>query len=28
LIGMSWVFLWVAQIWQQLQNMHERALLR
>ena len=28
LIGMSWVFLWVAQIWQQLQNMRERALLR
>ena len=28
LIGMSWVFLWVAQIWQYLQNMRERALLR
>jgi aspartate beta-hydroxylase len=28
LVGMSWVFLWVAQIWQHLQNMRERALLR
>ena len=27
LIGMSWVFLWVAQLWQRLQNMRSRALL-
>jgi aspartate beta-hydroxylase len=28
LVGMSWVFLWVAQIWQHVQNMRERARLR
>ena len=28
LIGLSWIFLWVAQIWQRLQNMRQRALLR
>ncbi len=28
LIGMSWLFLWVAQIWQRLQNMRARALMQ
>ena len=28
LIGMSWIFLWVAQIWQQVQNMRGRAGLQ
>ena len=28
LIGMSWVFLWVAQLWQRLQNMRSKALLK
>ena len=28
LIGMSWIFLWVAQIWQHVQNMRGRAGLR
>jgi aspartate beta-hydroxylase len=28
LTGMSWIFLWVAQMWQYLQNRRERALLR
>lgn len=28
LIGLSWLFLWVAQIWQRLQNMRQRARLR
>lgn len=27
LVGMSWVFLWVAQLWQRLQNMRKKALL-
>ena len=28
LVGMSWVFLWVAQLWQRIQNMRSRALLQ
>jgi aspartate beta-hydroxylase len=28
LIGMSWIFLWVAQIWQHVQNMRQRAGLQ
>ena len=28
LVTMSWIFLWVAQLWQHLQNMRQRALLR
>ena len=28
LIGMSWIFLWVAQIWQHVQNMRGRAGLQ
>lgn len=28
LVGMSWLFLWIAQIWQRLQNMRSRALLQ
>jgi len=28
LIGMSWIFLWVAHIWQQVQNMRGRAGLQ
>ena len=28
LVAMSWVFLWVAQIWQRMQNMRDRAQLR
>ena len=28
LVAMSWVFLWVAQIWQRVQNMRDRAQLR
>ena len=28
LVGMSWVFLWVAQIWQHVQNMRGRAGLQ
>ena len=28
LIGMSWIFLWVAQIWQQMQKMRGRAGLQ
>ena len=28
LVGMSWLFLGIAQIWQHLQNMRERALLK
>ena len=28
LIGMSWLFLWVAQLWQRLQNMRARALMQ
>ena len=28
LLGISWLFLWIAQIWQRLQNMRERALLK
>ena len=28
LVAMSWLFLAIAQLWQRLQNMRERALLR
>ena len=28
LIGMSWIFLWVAQIWQHVQNMRGRTGLQ
>ena len=28
LIGMSWIFLWVAQVWQHVQNMRGRAGLQ
>jgi aspartate beta-hydroxylase len=28
LVVMSWIFLGIAQLWQRLQNMRQRALLR